>query len=83
MQEALYAPFNKKELASLDSFLNGLMNDQAPDKMKADGKLIYSLLAADTSPITEVRSAIATIESMMKSKTDQWLDYTSYLIFEI
>jgi len=67
----VYAQSNKKELASLDSFLNGLMNEQAPEKMKADGKLIYSLLAADTAPITEVRSAITKIDSMMKGKTDQ------------
>lgn len=71
-KEPLFSPANKKELSTMDAFLDAIV--QAPDfiyRIQTDANHVLNLLRSDGAPISDVRRSLSILEEMLKNKTSE------------
>ena len=83
MQEPVFAPVNKKELTTMETFLETLIKAEKyiSESMRNDVKMVLGLLRADSTPICEAKAALAALDHLIKNKAEILaLDLVKYFL---
>jgi hypothetical protein len=72
LQEPVFAPVNKKELTTMETFLETLIKAEKyiSECMRNDVKMVLGLLRADSTPICEAKAALAALDHLIKNKAE-------------